>query len=118
MAYNESIADRLREAFSEHDMDFAEKKMFGGMCILVDDKMCICTKTEKNTGDDNLLCRVADDDYERELENPGVSPMVHGKSAMSNFLYVAENDFNSKAKLDRWVKMALKYNPLAKKSKK
>ncbi|NUY81288.1 TfoX/Sxy family protein [Flavobacterium sp. MAH-1] len=117
MAYNESVMDRLREAFLDVGTEFSEKKMFGGVCVMVDDKMCICTKTEKDSGHDRLLCRISDQDYERELENPEVTPMGHGKSVMRNFVYVDETGFKTKNQLERWVKMCLEYNPLAKKSK-
>lgn len=117
MAYNELVMNRLREAFLDAETDFSEKKMFGGVCVMVDDKMCICTKTEKDSGHDRLLCRISDEDYQRELENPEVTPMGHGKSVMSNFVYVEEADFKTKKQLRRWVKMCLDYNPVARKSK-
>lgn len=48
MAYNETIAAKLRESL--HRTAFTERGMFGGICFLVDDKMCICAKTDKATG--------------------------------------------------------------------
>lgn len=116
MAYNETIALKLRESLHDRTA-FTEKGMFGGICFLVDDKMCVCTKTDKATGEDRLLCRISDADYAREIETADVSPMQHGKTAMRNFVYVSENGFRSKNKLDAWVEMCLKYNPEAKRSK-
>jgi TfoX/Sxy family transcriptional regulator of competence genes len=40
MAYDEYLADRIRKIFRDHHVEFEEKKMMGGICYLVDDKMC------------------------------------------------------------------------------
>ena len=41
MAYDEWLAERLRKALEEHKTTFIEKKMMGGLCFMVDDKMCV-----------------------------------------------------------------------------
>ncbi|WP_239540728.1 TfoX/Sxy family protein [Spongiivirga citrea] len=40
MAYNEFLADRIRRFFQDQKSNFYEKKMMGGLCFMVDDKMC------------------------------------------------------------------------------
>lgn len=39
MAYDERLAERIREALS-HERGVTEKKMFGGIAFMVDGKMC------------------------------------------------------------------------------
>ena len=41
MAYNEQLADRVREIISRTPAETEEKKMFGGLCFMVNDKMCV-----------------------------------------------------------------------------
>ena len=41
MAYDDNLADRVRNSFKSKRVNFEEKKMMGGLCFLVDDKMCI-----------------------------------------------------------------------------
>ena len=41
MAYNEFLADRVRISLKDNQTTFEEKKMFGGICFLVDEKMCL-----------------------------------------------------------------------------
>ena len=41
MAYNEKLADRVREIISATHNITEEKKMFGGLCFMVNDKMCV-----------------------------------------------------------------------------
>ena len=40
MAYDEFLADRIRRVFAERKTSYIEKKMMGGLCFMVDDKMC------------------------------------------------------------------------------
>lgn len=49
MVYNETLANRIREALSEIS-NVVKKKMFGGLAFLINDKMCI------NVNSDNLIC--------------------------------------------------------------
>ena len=48
MAYDELLADRIRKIFKDKNVVFEEKKMMGGLCYMVDDKMC--TGIIKNNG--------------------------------------------------------------------
>lgn len=41
MTANEQLANRVREMLAEHTDNITEKKMFGGICFMVDDKMCV-----------------------------------------------------------------------------
>jgi hypothetical protein len=41
MAYNEKLADRTREIIALTHKITEEKKMFGGLCFMVNDKMCV-----------------------------------------------------------------------------
>ena len=38
MAYDEYLADRVRQTFKELKVAFAEKKMMGGLIFMVDEK--------------------------------------------------------------------------------
>ena len=41
MAYNEKLAERTREIISVSHKKVEEKKMFGGLCFMVNGKMCV-----------------------------------------------------------------------------
>ena len=45
MAFNEKLAERVREIISLHHDNVEEKKMFGGLCFMVNDKMCVGVET-------------------------------------------------------------------------
>lgn len=112
MAYNEALADRVREALAAHTDDLEEKAMFGGLCFMVEEKMCVCINKE------GLLCRIGADAAEQAIEDNGVSHMVHGGRLMKDFVYVDADVVRGKKELDYWVGRALVFNKRAKPAKK
>src|ERR1700709_2917416 len=111
MAYNEKLADRVREALVEVP-DVEEKKMFRGITFMVDDKMCI------SVSGDELMLRLDPDMTEQLAEENGTRPMVHGGKHMKGFIYISPERFRTEKDFDHWIKLALDFNPRAKVSKK
>lgn len=111
MAFNEKLADRTRELIAETHKKIEEKRMFGGLCFMVNNKMCI--GVEK----DRLMIRLDPAVYEQVMERPGVHPMDFTGKIMKGYVFVDEDVLNTKARLDYWVKLALEYNKIAKASK-
>lgn len=118
MAYNESTADRIRAVFHHKEVVFTEKKMFTGICFMVDDKMCCGTHIDKNSGEDYLLCRIGDDAYAAAIEMNHVIPMEFTGRAMKGYVFVTAAGVESDHDLAKWVQKCIDFNPLAKKSKK
>lgn len=46
MAYNEKLANRTRGIISKTHKITEEKKMFGGLWFMVNDKMCVAVEQE------------------------------------------------------------------------
>lgn len=118
MAYHEHTAQRIRAFFQEKNADFYEKKMFAGVCFMVDDKMCCGTHIDKSSGQDYLLCRIGDEAYQSALEKPNVIPMEFTGKAMKGYVFVTEDGFQRPSDLQFWLSKCLEFNPLAKASKK
>jgi len=118
MPYNEALLNRIREILADKQVAFSEKKMFSGICIMVDDKMFCATHTDKKTGEDVLLCRLSPEDYAAALENNDCLPMDFNGKSMKGYVYVTENGFRTNKDLSHWIQLCLDFNPLAKKSKK
>jgi TfoX/Sxy family transcriptional regulator of competence genes len=112
MAYNEKLADRTRELISITHKITEEKKMFGGLCFMVNAKMCI--GVEK----DRLMIRLNPAIYDEVIEKEGCHPMDFTGKIMKGYVFVDEAALTTKSKLEYWVKLALKYNKIAKSSKK
>ena len=112
MAYNEKLADRVREIISLTHKNTEEKKMFGGLCFMVNDKMCIGVEQER------LMVRLDPVIYGEVLDKEGAQPMDFTGKVMKGYVFVDIDAVNTKAKLNYWVQLALEYNKKAKASKK
>ena len=111
MAYNEKLSDRIREALvSEKKVD--EKIMFGGICFMVNDKMCIGVMK------DEMMCRIDPNKREELLEKNGCKEMSFTGKIMKGFVLVEEEVIKTKKDLMYWVNLCLEFNPKAKSSKK
>ncbi|UTA66451.1 TfoX/Sxy family protein [Emticicia sp. 21SJ11W-3] len=117
MPYNEAVLNRIRDILTEKQVSFTEKTMFSGVCIMVDDKMCCATHTNKKTGEDVVLCRLSPEDFATAIENPDCLPMDFSGKAMKGYVYVTERGIRTRKDLEHWLQLCLNYNPLAKKSK-
>jgi len=112
MAYNEYLADRVRFALKENNALFYEKKMFGGLCFFVDEKMCTGVFKEE------LMVRIAPDDAENYLKEEDCKMMDEDTNSMKGFLMISPQGIDMDDDLDKWVKRCLEFNPRAKSSKK
>ncbi|MEO6232212.1 MAG: TfoX/Sxy family protein [Ferruginibacter sp.] len=112
MSYNEKFADRVREIIAVTHKNVEEKKMFGGLCFMVNDKMCVGVR------ETHLMVRLNPDMYETVMEKEGCTPMTFTGKEMKGFVYVDEAALTTKRKLEYWMKLALDYNKIAKASKK
>lgn len=112
MAYNELLADRIRGTLSDNNTSFLEKKMFGGICFMVDDKMCV------GIIKDELMVRIDPENENDFLQENGCRPMDFTKRPMKGYLYVSPESIDLDEDLNKWVKRCLDFNPKAKSSKK
>lgn len=118
MAYNELTAARIRNALQKQSAAFTEKKMFSGICFMVDDKMCLGTHFDKKLDSEVLLCRMSEADCQIALMNPQVVPMEFTGRAMKGYVFVKAPAYAQDTELDHWVGRCLAFNPMASRSKK
>ena len=97
MAYDEDLADRIRELVSAHG-PVDEKKMFGGLAFLLGGHMAVCA-----SGQGGLLVRVEADDDAALQDGEHVAPMVMGGRSSKTWLRVAPEGVRTKRQLQGWV---------------
>ena len=113
MAYDTRLAAKIRVLLADKkEIRFDEKKMFGGLAFMVNDKMCI------NVSGDNLMCRFEPVFQEQISERPGFEPMVMKGKEMNGYCYVNPSGFKTKKDLMYWINLCLEHNPKARSSKK
>jgi TfoX/Sxy family transcriptional regulator of competence genes len=111
MAYSEKISNKIREALSGLKK-VEEKEMFGGMCFMVNGKMCM------GVIKDEMMCRIDPEEYETALSKKGSREMDFSGRPMQGYVFVTEDGFKAKKDFDYWVRLCIEFNSKAKASKK
>ena len=117
MAYSEYTADRVRQVFTDQHIAFIEKKMMGGLCFMVDNKMCVDVDQDKQ-GNDRLMVRLDPEFYQQALTFNGASPMDFTGRQMTGYVFVNAEGMDEDAALIKWIGHAIEFNQKAKSSKK
>ncbi len=111
MAYNERLADRIRERLANLP-NIEEKTMMGGLVFMVNDKMCI------GIIKDEMMCRIDKDFHETAVEKHGCRRMDFTKRPMIGYVLIDETGMKTNAEFDYWINLSLDFNKFAKSSKK
>ncbi len=111
MAFDETLAKRVAKVFSDKEIVFITKKMMGGLCFMVDDKMCV------GVDKDRLMVRLDPEDYLAALSQQGCHPMDFTGRPLKGFVFVDRTGIETDAKLEYWIEQAIAFNPRAKSSK-
>ncbi|MDG1476046.1 MAG: TfoX/Sxy family protein [Vicingaceae bacterium] len=118
MAYDEFLADRIKNVFNDERITFDARKMMGGLCFMVDNKMCCGIHIDKKTTNSLLMARIGEEAYKKELSKPECLPMDFTGRPMKGYIFVTPEGFDMEADLAYWIQLCLDFNPLAKASKK
>lgn len=110
MAYNEALADRIREKLATLP-NVIEKKMMGGLTFMVNEKMCVGIMK------DELMCRIDPDLHDELVEKLGCSTMQFTNKPMIGYVVIEDVGMRSEKYFDYWIGLALAFNPMAKSSK-
>jgi TfoX/Sxy family transcriptional regulator of competence genes len=103
MAYDENLADRLRDLLADEDA-VTEKKMFGGLAFLLHGNMSV--SASRNGG---LLVRIDPADTDASLARPHVALMQMGGRTMDGWITVASEGLKTKRELAAWVKRSVAF---------
>jgi TfoX N-terminal domain len=118
MAYDEHTAERIRRILQEKRARFTDKKMIGGLCFMVNDKMLCGTHIDKKMGDSLLMARIGEEAYEHEIHKKECLPMDFTGRPMKGYIFIKPEGFDADDDLAYWIQLCLDFNPLAKASKK
>ena len=97
MAYDEALADRVRDVIGVRP-GVAEKKMFGALAFMLDGNMACGVRNGE------LLVRLGREGAERAIAEPHVSQFASGDGrSMTGFVVVATEGVAGDEQLARWV---------------
>ena len=102
MAYDEGVAQRVREVLESHD-NVIEKKMFGGIVFMLAGNMCV------GVVKDQLMLRVGPEQYDELLKVKHVKKMDFTGKAMKGFIYLQPEGFAEDHDLTMWLEKAISF---------
>jgi len=111
MAYDEKLADRIRERLVDLPV-IEEKEMMGGLTFMVNHKMCV------GIIKDEMMCRIDPDMHDKVVEMTGCRTMDFTKRPMRGYILVEDIGMKTQKEFEYWINLALEFNPKAKSSKK
>ena len=102
MAYDERLAERIRDLIDEPDV--VEQKMFGGLAFLIGGNMAVAA-----SGQGGLLVRVDPAESDAIVARTNARPMEMRGREMSGWLRVDAADVKTKRQLSTWVQRGTGY---------
>jgi TfoX N-terminal domain len=103
MAYDEDLADRIRELVGG-EAGLTEQKMFGGLAFLIGGNMAVAA-----SGHGGLLVRVDPARSDALVETTNARPMEMRGRPMQGWLRVAPEDVRGDRQLASWVELGTSY---------
>jgi TfoX/Sxy family transcriptional regulator of competence genes len=103
MAYDEDLANRIRELIAD-EAGVTEQKMFGGLAFLIGGNMAVAA-----SGQGGLMLRVDPEETEKLLAKPHARPLEMRGRQMAGWLRVDDDGVRTKRQLEPWVKRGVGY---------
>jgi TfoX/Sxy family transcriptional regulator of competence genes len=103
VAYDEELADRIRELLSD-EPDLTERRMFGGLAFLIGGNMAVAA-----SGQGGLMVRVDPAESDDLVGSTPARPMEMRGRPMRGWLRVDTGHVGSTPELAAWVKRGASY---------
>jgi TfoX/Sxy family transcriptional regulator of competence genes len=103
MAYDEDLADRIRDSIPHHD-GVTERKMFGGHAFLLNGNMAVAA-----SGQGGMLVRCDPALTEVFVREPYAQRMEMRGRSMDGWLRVDAGGVADESSLRRWVRIGVEY---------
>ena len=102
MAYDDGLAQRVRELLTDLT-DFSEKKMFGGICFLIQGNMACGIISY------DVIVRIGPENYEAALKKPGAGIFDFTGRPMKGWVVVSAESHESDDHLLNWIQQAVAF---------
>ena len=102
MAYDETLAERIRQALARRK-NIDEKKMFGGIGFMLNGNMLI------GVWKDGLIVRLGTDEGDKALKRPHVKEFDITGRSMKGWVLVGPEGLADDDSLKNWIQKALKF---------
>ena len=102
MAYDETLAARIRQSLTRHK-NVENKKMFGGIGFLLNGNLLV------GVWKNSLIARVGSDEYEHAVLEPHVREFDITGKPMKGWVLVEPQGVVDDEHLNEWIQRALKF---------
>jgi TfoX/Sxy family transcriptional regulator of competence genes len=103
MAYDEDLANRIRELVGDAD-GITEQRMFGGLAFLIDGNMSVAV-----SGEGGILVRIDPAETGALVKKPHARPFEMRGRPMQGWLRVSAEGVRTKRQLEPWVRRGVEY---------
>ena len=110
MAYDELLFDRISRTFQELGINAEAKRLMGGLCFVLQDKMCVGTSIDKTNGKPRLIARIGEAQVLQALKNDYCLPFQPTGKVMKDFVSIYDEGIDSDESLTKWVKSSIDFN--------
>ncbi|MGY8968092.1 MAG: TfoX/Sxy family protein [Flavobacteriales bacterium] len=118
MAYDTYLAELIRQIFSDQRCTVIEKKMMGGLCFMLNNKMCCGIHFSKKKAIDLLMVRIGEEMAQEVSSREGCLPMDFTGRPMKGYIFVDPSGLDLDEDLNFWIDLCINFNTMAKASKK
>lgn len=102
MAYDEGLAQRVREMMEDQPM-LDEKKMFGGVGFMIEGNIAC------GVLNDELIVRVGADQYKKSLKEKHTKVFDFTGRAMTGWIMVLPTGYETDTALRKWVNRGVEF---------
>jgi TfoX/Sxy family transcriptional regulator of competence genes len=102
MAYDEGLAQRIRERLTE-DPGIRERKMFGGLAFMHRGNLCV------GVIEDEVMVRVGPQHHAEALALPHARPMDFTGRPMKGYVFVGSSGIEDEEQLRAWIERGLRF---------
>ena len=103
MAYDEELADRIRELLGDED-ELTEKKMFGGLAFLIRGNRAVAA-----SGQGGVVVRIDPAQSETLVATTNARLMEMRGRQMQGWVRIDSGDVRTKSQLAKWVGLGAAY---------
>jgi len=103
MAYDEDLANRIRELLAD-ELGVIEKRMFGGLAFLIGGHMSVAVM-----GQGGLMLHCELEQTQKLLAKPHAAPLIMRGREMRGWVRVAEEGLATRRALKTWVERGVSH---------
>ncbi|SMD34699.1 TfoX N-terminal domain-containing protein [Reichenbachiella faecimaris] len=110
MAYDQHLADRIAQELQAQGINAEAKRLMGGLCFVLNEKMCVGTSIDKASNKPKLIARIGARAVDTALADKNCLPFQPAGRVMRDFISVLDEGIDSDEGLSHWIRLSVDFN--------